>query len=260
MHTLEFPRYVFPLLFSAWMFIGVWAVLLYRHRKGDGNLRFPVVRAGLHSCGSRGSTRRPTSLVFFLPVQAPGQGHRGRLVRAQPADHLLRAARRWPWPTTIIPEGDRPPHPPLRLGKIRLLDLASCSPPGQATYDLIDGPVPAWMSSVAVAASLLTFAAPLCDDRHEPAGHHERTATAACATARRCGSSVVGVWCFVAAVIGGVGALSGSAASTRWSTSRLMTVAGGHLLMYGFVSFSLFGAVYYIVPRLLGTEWALARR
>ena len=35
----------------------------------------------------------------------------------------------------------------------------------------------------------------------------------------------------------------------------LLTMAGGHLLMYCFVSFSLFGAVYYIVPRLVGTEW-----
>jgi cytochrome c oxidase cbb3-type subunit 1 len=33
------------------------------------------------------------------------------------------------------------------------------------------------------------------------------------------------------------------------------TVAHAHLGVYGFVSFTLFGAVYFLLPRLVGREW-----
>jgi cytochrome c oxidase cbb3-type subunit 1 len=65
---------------------------------------------------------------------------------------------------------------------------------------------------------------------------------------------VVAVFCFLAATL--AAALMGFRSVNETVHFTLVMVAGGHLLMYGFVSFTLFGAIYYIVPRLLGTEWA----
>ncbi len=248
-HTLEFPRYVFPLLFSAWMFIGVYAVLLYRHRQGVETyvsqwyalaafLWFPWMYATANL------------LVFFVPVQAPAKA----IVAAWYAHSLL---------TTffvplalavayyIIPKVVG--HPIHRYGWAKFgfwtwLLFASWA----GTYDLIDGPIPAWLSSVAVVASLLTLL-PLAAITTNLLGtmSHRYGGLRHSPSLR---FVVVGVCCFVAATVASV--LFGFRSVNEVVHFTLISVAGGHLLMYGFVSFALFGAVYYIVPRLLGTEWA----
>ena len=63
----------------------------------------------------------------------------------------------------------------------------------------------------------------------------------------------VGVWCFLA--VGAAGALSGFRGINSVVHFTLLTEAAGQAVMYGFVSMTLFGVIYYASSRLLGLEW-----
>ena len=248
-HTLEFPRYVFPLLFTAFVFIAIWAVLLFRNRETEETyisqwyalaafLWFPWMYATAQL------------VVFYLPVQSAAKS----IVAAWYAHSLLLTffvPLALAFAYYVIPKVTGARIHRYRLSKFGFwtwLLFASWA----GTYELIDGPIPAWLSSVAVVATLLTLL-PLWaivtnllgtmkgrygGMRHSPSLRFV----------------VVGVICFLASTLATV--LMGFRNVNETVHFTLLTVAGGHLLMYGAVSFTLFGAIYYIVPRLLGTEWA----
>ena len=65
--------------------------------------------------------------------------------------------------------------------------------------------------------------------------------------------TMVGVACFLAATIMGV--LLGFRSVNAVTHFSLVMTAQESLALYAFVSMTLFGAVYYIVPRLLELEW-----
>ena len=248
-HTLEFPRYVFPLLFTAFIFIGIWAVLLFRNRVAQETyisqwyalaafLWFPWMYATAQL------------IVFYLPVQSVAKS----IVAAWYAHNLLTTffvPLALAFAYYLIPKVTGVTIHRYRLARLGFWTWLLFSS-WAGTYDLIDGPIPAWLSSVAVVATLLTLL-PLWiivtnllgtmsgrygGMRHSPSLRFV----------------VVAVCCFLAATL--ATALMGFRSVNETVHFTLVTVAGGHLLMYGFVSFTLFGAIYYIVPRMLGTEWA----
>ncbi len=117
------------------------------------------------------------------------------------------------------------------------------------------GPLPAWMPAIggAVMILLLVPAGIVALNFHiSTEGRHGLIETSP--TLR---FVFVGSFCYLA--LSAVGALLG----TFWTGSLLQfTYAeyGFHILaIYGFFSMTMFGAIYYIVPRLSGCEWLSAR-
>ena len=117
------------------------------------------------------------------------------------------------------------------------------------------GPLPAWMPTIggAVMLLLLVPAGIVALNFHiSTEGRHSLIQSSP--TLR---FVFVGSFCYLA--LSAVGALLG----TFWTGSLLQfTYAeyGFHILaIYGFFSMTMFGAIYYIVPRLSGCEWLSAR-
>jgi cytochrome c oxidase cbb3-type subunit 1 len=117
------------------------------------------------------------------------------------------------------------------------------------------GPLPSWMPAVGGAALLLMVA---------PAGmvglnHHltTRGRHGMIQTSPTLRFVFVGSFCYV--LMSGLAAIVG----TFWAGGLLqftMAEYGWHLLaLYGFFSMTMFGAIYYIVPRLTGCEWLSVR-
>jgi cytochrome c oxidase cbb3-type subunit 1 len=117
------------------------------------------------------------------------------------------------------------------------------------------GPLPAWMPAVGGAAALLlVIPAVIVALNHHltTAGKHSMIQTSPTLRFTFVGSFSYVIMSVVAALLG-----------TFWFGSTVQfTYAeyGFHMLaVYGFFSMSMFGAIYYIVPRLAGCEWLSAR-
>jgi len=138
-----------------------------------------------------------------------------------------------------------------QLGFWGLIILAGWT--GMQKY--MGGPLPAWMPAVGGMATLLLLV---------PAGivglnHHLTTSGrhGLIETSPTLRFVFVGSFSFV--IMSGVAALLG----TFWGGATFQFTHaeyGFHLLaIYGFFSMTMFGAIYYIVPRLAGCEWLSAR-
>ncbi len=121
-------------------------------------------------------------------------------------------------------------------------------------HHLIGGPFPAWLISVSVVASLMMFVPVIT-----VAVNHHLTMRGNFDALRWSPTLRFVVF---AAMSYTVVSLQGSLTAIR-SLNRLThfthyTVAHAHLGMYAFVTMMMFGAIYYIVPRLTGREWPSA--
>ena len=113
------------------------------------------------------------------------------------------------------------------------------------------GPLPTWLVSFSIAASVLTLLplfAILSNFKNTLADRY-----GAMKHVPSLRFVVVGVWCFLAAGI--AGALTGFRSINSVIHFTLVADAAGQLVMYGFVSLVLFGANYYITSSLIGLEW-----
>ena len=188
-------------------------------------------------------------LLFFIPIQAPAQA----VVAAWFAHGMVSL---WLVPMAlavayyIVPKVVGRPLAHYGLAKFGFWSWLLFSG-WSGGYDLIGGPVPAWILSLAVVASVLTLL-PLYAVYANFSGtlsHHGR--------GLRHSPSLrfvtVGVWCFLAA-----GIARHVAGFRSVNVVVHFTLVGGavhELVVYGFVSLALFGAMYYSVARMLNTEW-----
>ncbi len=122
------------------------------------------------------------------------------------------------------------------------------------THHLIGGPLPVWLTTVGTVASMMMFIPVLTvaiNHHMTMVGHFKKLKH----------SPVLRFVVF--------GAMSYTLVSIQGSLMALRTVnetthfthytvAHAHLGMYAFFTMVMFGAVYYIVPRLLGREWPSA--
>lgn len=123
------------------------------------------------------------------------------------------------------------------------------------THHLIGGPLPIWIQTVGIVASMMMFIPVITvaiNHHMTMVGHFHKLRFSP--TLR-----------FIV-----FGAMSYTAVSVQGSLTALRTVnetthfthytiAHAHLGMYAFVAMILFGSLYYIMPRLTGQEWASAR-
>jgi cytochrome c oxidase cbb3-type subunit 1 len=119
---------------------------------------------------------------------------------------------------------------------------------------LSGGPVPAWLVTVSIAANILLLVPIVTITMNflmTMRGHYHMVY-----------HSPTMRFTFFGAIAFVVASVVGFAASLR-SADRLLhftqfQVAQQHLLLYAFFSMIMFGAIYYITPRLVGCEWLSA--
>ena len=245
---LEFPWYASPVLFSAFVFIALWVGMAVRNRTRERLYisQWYLIAAFLFFPWTYATANL---LLFFIPVQAPAQA-----VIAAWYAHSLVAVFFVPVGLAIayyiVPKVLGEPianYGMARVGFWTWLLFASWS----GAYSLIGGPIPTWMSSCAITASVLTLLplyAMLRNFRDTLAGRYR-----ALRHVPSLRFVTIGVWCFL--VVGAAGAVSGFRGINSVVHFTLLTEAAGQLLMYGFISLTLFGVIYYASSRLLGLEW-----
>ena len=122
-------------------------------------------------------------------------------------------------------------------------------------HHLIGGPYPAWLISVSIVASMMMFI-PVAT----VAVNHHFTVYGSFSMVR---SSPTLRFVVFAAMNYTLVSIQGSLMAVR-AVSHVThfthyTIAHSHLGMYAFVTMMLFGAMYYMVPRLTGREWPSRR-
>lgn len=255
MQLLEFPRFVWPIFLISFVMISVRLVGLYaRAGKEEGfmitswyilgacfwfpwiffttNLLLHCFGSSLNGAFAAGIDAWYVStliLLFFAPV---GLG----------ACYYF------------IPKITGQPIYSSQLASIAFWGLAALGGwTGMQKYN--GGPISAWMPAVGGAAMILLLvpAGIVAWNFHLSAkGQHGKIQTSP--TLR-----FVFVGSFSFFVMSGVGALIG----TFWTGSMMQFTHAEYgyqiLAVYGFFSMTMFGAIYYIVPRLSGCEWLSAR-
>ena len=120
-----------------------------------------------------------------------------------------------------------------------------------AMTKLSGGPVPAYLVTISVAASILTIIPIAClavNFGRTMKGH-----TSMMASSPTLRFTYVGTVFFaIAAGLGVIGALRSVDSFTHFTT---WDYGVKHTLLMGFFSMVMFGAIYYITPRLVGCEW-----
>ncbi len=118
-------------------------------------------------------------------------------------------------------------------------------------HHLVGGPLPTWLISVSIVASVLMFipVITVAINHHlTMVGHFRKLKYSP--TLR---FVVFGAMCYTAV------SFQGSFEALRWQSEIThfthYTVGHAHLGLYAFVTMILFGSIYYIMPRLMNWEW-----
>ncbi|MEI6491137.1 MAG: cbb3-type cytochrome c oxidase subunit I [Verrucomicrobiota bacterium] len=248
---LEFPGYATPILFVAYACIGVWAVIIFRFRKPGhiyvsqwyllaAFLWFPWMYATANI------------LLVWQPIQGSAQG----AVNWWFAHNILGL-----WFTPIglasayylIPKVIGRPIHSYYLSILGFWTLALFSN-WSGMHHLIGGPFPAWMISTSVVASVMMFipVVTVAINYHMTmSGHFEALKWSP--TLR---FTVFGALAYTVVSLQGISMAIPSVNTLTHFTDY--TIGHAHLGLYGFFSMMMFGAIYYIVPRLVGWEWPSA--
>ncbi len=245
---LEFPRYAAVVIFTAFVFLALWMGLAFRNRAESAVYisQWYLVAAFLFFPWMYATANL---LLFFIPIQAPAQA----VVAAWYAHGMVSL---WLVPLAlavayyIVPKVAGRPLAHYGLAKFGFWTWLLLSGWGGA-YDLIGGPLPAWLLSLAVVTAALTLL-PL----YAIGSNFSGTLSGHVRGLRHSPSLrfvVVGVWAFLAAGI--ASALTGFRSVNAVVHFTLIGGAVHELVVYGFVSLVFFGAVYYVVARLLNVEW-----
>ncbi|HEX7117930.1 MAG TPA: cbb3-type cytochrome c oxidase subunit I [Longimicrobiales bacterium] len=122
-------------------------------------------------------------------------------------------------------------------------------------HHLIGGPLPTWMITTSVVASGLMIIPVL-----SVAVNHHMTIVGRFGALRYSPTLrfvVLGSMAYTAVSLQGI--FTAFREVNRVTHFTQWTIAHSHMGLYAFVTFILFGSMYYIVPRLVGREWPSAR-
>lgn len=248
---LEFPGYATPVLFVAYVFIGIWALIMFRYRRPGhiyvsqwyllaAFLWFPWLYATANI------------LLVWQPAQGSAQG----AVNWWFGNNILGL---WFAPIGLasayymIPKVTGRPVHSYYLSILGFWSLAIFYS-WNGMHHLIGGPFPAWMISAGVAASIMMFipVATVAINHHMTMrGHFDALKWSP--TLR---FTVFGAVAYTLVSLQGISMSIPSLNTLTHFTDY--TVGHAHLGLYGFFSMMMFGAMYYIVPRLVGWEWPSA--
>src|SRR3954465_1327627 len=248
---LEFPPYAAVILFVAYTLIMSWAVLMFRFRRGEqiyitqwyllgAFLWFPWLYAAAQV------------MLFVAPVQGVLQAG----VNWWYANNLL-----FLWFGAIalgtayymIPKVIGRPVYSYHLATIRFWTYALFSS-WTGMQRLVDAPFPAWMITASIAAMILAMI-PVAT----VGLNHHMTMQGYFPVIRYSPTlrfTVFGAISYT--VFSALGVLISLRSVARYLQFSEVSVAYSHLGLYAFFSMIMFGAMYYIVPRLVGREWRFA--
>src|SRR5438477_3982016 len=248
---LEFPRYVAVILFVAYTLMASWAVLMFRHRRGD-----QIYITQWYLLGA---------FLWFPWLYAAGQ----LMLFVVPVQGVLQSAVTWWYANNLlflwfgaialgtayymIPKVIGRPVYSYHLATIGFWTYALFSSwTGMAR--LVDGPFPAWMITASIAATILTII-PVAT----VGLNHHMTMLGNFQLLRYSPTlrfTVFGAMSYT--VFSVVGVLISLRSVARYLNFAQANVAYSHLGLYAFFSMIIFGSMYYIVPRLVGREWRYA--
>ena len=245
---LEFPGYATPILYVAFACTGVWAVIMFRFRK-PGRIfvsQWYLLAAFLWFPWMYGTAN---ILLVWQPAQGSAQG----AVNWWFAHNIIGL-----WFTPIglasayymIPKVIGRPIPSYYLSILGFWSLAVFSS-WNGMHHLIGGPLPAWMISASVAASVMMFVpvvAAAINHHLTMSGHF-----GALKWSPTLRFTVFGAMTYTVVSLQGASMSIPSLNAVTHFTDY--TIGHSHLGMYGFFSMMMFGAMYYIIPRLVGWEW-----
>ncbi|CAN5144152.1 cbb3-type cytochrome c oxidase subunit I [soil metagenome] len=248
---IEFPTYSTLVLFIAYTMVVSWAVLMFRFRRGDHIYitQWYLLAAFLWFPWLFGATQ---IMLHVVPLQ----GVMLAAVNWWYANNLL-----FLWLGSIalgtayymIPKVIGRPVYSYHLAAIGFWTYALFSS-WTGMQRLIDGPFPAWMITASIAATILTIipVATVGLNHHMTMQGHFGLIRYS-PTLR---FTVFGAMAYT--VFSLVGVLISLRSMARFSHFTQVSVAYSHLGLYAFFTMIMFGAMYYIVPRLVGREWRSA--
>ena len=245
---LEMPAYATPLLFVAYALIGIWAVLMFVNRR-PGHVyvsQWYLLAAFLWFPWLYGTAN---ILMQAFPLKGVTYG----AVNWWFAHNVLGL-----WFTPIglasayymIPKVIGRPVHSYYLSALGFWTLALFYS-WNGMHHLIGGPFPIWLITASVVASFMMLIPVLT----VAINHHMtmRGSFGLLAQSPTLRFTVFGAMVYTLVSLQGV-----SMAIPAWNKITHFThytVGHAHLGMYGFFTMIMFGAMYYIVPRLVGCEW-----
>ena len=248
---IEFPTYSTFVLFIAYSLVLSWAVLMFRFRRGEHIYitQWYLLAALLWFPWLFGATQ---VMLHVVPLQG-----------------VMLAAVNWWYANNfmflwlgsvalgtayyMIPKVIGRPVYSYQLAAIGFWTYALFSS-WTGMQRLIDGPFPAWMITASIAATILTIipVATVGLNHHMTMQGHFGLIRYS-PTLR---FTVFGAMAYT--VFSLVGVLISLRSMARYSHFTQVSVAYSHLGLYAFFTMIMFGAMYYIVPRLVGREWRSA--
>src|SRR5436305_640797 len=248
---LEFPRYVAVILFIAYTLMASWAVLMFRHRRGD-----QIYITQWYLLGA---------FLWFPWLYAAGQ----LMLFVVPVQGVLQSAIGWWYSNNLlflwfgaialgsayymIPKVIGRPVYSYHLATIGFWTYALFSS-WTGMQRLVDGPFPAWMITASIAATILTII-PVAT----VGLNHHMTMQGYFPVIRYSPTlrfTVFGAMSYT--VFSLVGILISLRSTARYFHFTQATIAYTHIGLYAFVTMIIFGSMYYIIPRLVGREWRYA--
>ncbi|HEV3408799.1 MAG TPA: cbb3-type cytochrome c oxidase subunit I [Chthoniobacterales bacterium] len=248
---VEFPPYVGVILFVAYSLVVSWAVLMFRFRR-EGHIyitQWYLLAAFIWFPWLYGATQ---VMLFVTPLQG-----------------VMQAAVNWWYANNLmflffgsIALGTAYYMIPKVIGRpVYSYHLAAI---GFWTYALfaswtgmqrlIDGPFPAWMITASIAASILSII-PVAT----VGLNHHMTMLGNFGLLRYSPTLRFTVFGAIAyTVFSVVGVFISLRSMARYVHFTQASVGYSHMGLYAFYTMIMFGAMYYIVPRLVGREWRYA--
>ena len=248
---LEFPAYSAIVLFVAYSLVVSWAVLMFRFRR-EGHIyitQWYLLGALLWFPWLYGATQM---MLFVVPVQGVMQA----AVNWWYANNLM-----FLWFGSLglgtayymIPKVIGRPVYSYHLAAIGFWTYALFAS-WTGMQRLIDGPFPAWMITASIAATILTII-PVAT----VGLNHHMTMRGNFQLMRYSPTLRFTVFGAIAyTVFSLVGILISLRSVATYVHFTQVSVAYSHLGLYAFFTMIMFGAMYYIVPRLVGREWRYA--
>jgi cytochrome c oxidase cbb3-type subunit I len=249
---LELPGFAAVILFVSYSLMAVWGVVNFAAR----DVRRPLFISQLYLLAALfwfpwayGSAQ---FLLHFSPVQGSIQG----IVASWYAHNFLTL-----WFTPIglaaayyfIPKVTGKPIYSYSLANIGFWTFALFVGWNGAYY-LTGGPYPVWVVTASIVAAVLMLI-PVS----VVAINHHMTVKGSFALVHSSPTLRFVVFGAIAYTVASVQeALMGFRTYGKFFDYTLISVAHVHLVIYGFFSMILFGAIYYIMPRLIGCEWRSA--
>ena len=248
---LEFPGYATPILLFAYTLIAVWGVMAFRARQGEG-----VFVSQWYILGALFWFPWFYTVAQFMVVWFPARGVVQSITSAWYTGNLLNL---WLAPMALATAYYVIPKVlgrPIHSYNLALLGFCSLALLGSWTgvAQLIGGPVPIWVSSVGIVASVMMIVPVMTNSLNLYLSVKGAGTELWRSPALR--FVVFGVTAyFLASMIG--------SAMTFRSVSEILhftTFASGQSLhlSYGFFSMVMFGGLYFMVPLLTKVEWPSA--